>query len=360
MILVQAGAWMTLAALMLFAQSTRDAYHEAYKAWHQADPSLERDAATAGAPIGARADRVAAEAARYYAERRSFLEQSSHENGDKLAWLAAPPPEPGTPRTQAANDYVGTETGTVRKAIEGFKGDPDPAIQQVRNMLERENLALGALSASLADRDHAGAEVDAAVAAVDEAWRKAFGRDREIAALAVKSAASVEQERSAWVEYYRTFSDAARDATSDAARGVTADGGVSRPAEPAPRPSITPLPLARYTGDWIFPQTDGMYHGAPPEFIDLVVREDNGHCDGRMVGRFKLPAGSPGDPIVRFEFKGDFKNTRVQTFDLVTSNGSHGTIDLIPGPAFNLLEINVQIAAQPGKIRQANAVLVKK
>jgi hypothetical protein len=353
----RASAGIALAALMLCAQSSREAYRAAYRVWHEADPNLERDAATAGAPIGARADRMAAEAARYHAERRSFLDQFSHENS--LAWLAASPPEAGPARANVAGDYAATETGIVRRAIESFRGDPDPGIQQVRNMLERENLALGALTASLAVRDQAAAEADAAVAAVDEAWRKASDRDREMLALIAKSGVSVDEEKAAWVEYYRTFSDAARGATP----GVTPDGGLTpplRPAEPAPRPSITPLPLVRYTGDWIFPQTGGLYHGAQPESIDLVVREDNGHCEGRMVARFKLPAGSPGDPNVRFDFKGDFKNTRAQTFALETSDGSQGTIDLIPGPAFNLLEVNVQIAANPGKIRQANAVLIKK
>jgi len=103
-----------------------------------------------------------------------------------------------------------------------------------------------------------------------------------------------------------------------------------------------------------------MYHGPQPEFVDLVVREDNGRCEGRMVARFILPPGSAGDPVLRFEFSGEFKNSARQTFPLTTSDGASGTVDLIPGGAFNLLEINVQIAATPGKVRQANVVLIKK
>ena len=64
--------------------------------------------------------------------------------------------------------------------------------------------------------------------------------------------------------------------------------------------------------------------------------------------------------MLRFEFGGEFTSTVRQSFPLETSDGAKGTIDLIPGPAFNLLEVNVQIAANPGKIRQANAVLIKK
>lgn len=91
-----------------------------------------------------------------------------------------------------------------------------------------------------------------------------------------------------------------------------------------------------------------------------MVREANGHCDGRMVARFVQPPGSSTDPVLRFEFSGEFKSSRVQTFDLQTSDGSKGTIDLIPGSAFNLLEINVQIAAKPGKVSQVNVILIKK
>ncbi len=391
-------ALVVVAAWMVVAQSTReasrDAYRAAYQAWHEADPNLERDAATPAGPMGARADRVAAEAAHYYAERRAFLDQFSHESAQKLAWLEAAAPEAEPARSHGASNYVAAQTAVVRKAIDSFAGDPDRGIQQVRMMLTRENLALIALSASQVERDKAAAEADAAMAAVEQAWHKASGLDREAAAAFAKPVASLEQEAPAWADYYRTFSDASRGATPDAlprvtseaaprvtfeaaprvtpdaSRGVTPDAvrtvtpdagatNPSRSAEPATHASITPLPLIRYTGDWVY-QTDGLYLGAQPEFIDLVVREGDGHCVGRMEARFKLPRGSTGDPTLKFEFKGDFTNTRSQRFALETSDGAQGTIDLIPGPAFNLLEINVQIAAQPGKIRQANAMLIKK
>jgi hypothetical protein len=407
-------ALVALAALMVFAQSareaSRDAYRSAYQAWHEADPNLEHDAATASEPIGAQADRVAAEAAHYYAERRAFLDRFSHETAQKLAWLEAPPPEAGPGRSIGASNFVATQSAAVRKAIDNFAGDPDKGIQQVRMMLTRENIALIALGASQVERDKATAEADAALAAVEQAWHKASDLDREAAAGFAKPLASLDQEAPAWADYYRTFSDAARAATSDTGRvtsdtssrvisdappratadasqraasdgsrvatpdtprGATADGArtttpdpdpaiASRPAEPSVRPAITPVPLIRYTGDWQYPLADGFYHGPQPEFIDLEVREEDGHCTGQMVARFKLPAGNNDDPILRFEFKGDFQNTRGQRFTLVTGDGAQGTIDLIPGPAFNLLEINVQIAARPGKIHQANMLLVKK
>jgi hypothetical protein len=97
-----------------------------------------------------------------------------------------------------------------------------------------------------------------------------------------------------------------------------------------------------------------------PEFLDLVVHEISGKCTGTLFARFKLPAGSTNDPVLKFDFSGDFASTRRQTFPLVTSDGANGTIELIPGSAFNLLEVNFTTDPRPGKVRQGNVVLVKK
>ena len=117
------------------------------------------------------------------------------------------------------------------------------------------------------------------------------------------------------------------------------------------------MPLARYTGAWTFPPVNGLFHGPQPEFVDLVVHEQNGRADGTLFGRFKV---SSGDPVLRFDFSGDFRSTRNQVFNVETSDGIKGTIELIPGPAFNLLEINFQIEPKPGKVQQGNMLLVKK
>lgn len=126
------------------------------------------------------------------------------------------------------------------------------------------------------------------------------------------------------------------------------------------KPSITPVPLIRYTGEWIFPATNGLYHGAQPESADLMVNEDNGHASGSLTARFKQERGSPRDSEVRFDFSGQFENKRNQLFTLESSDGTKGTVELIPGPAFNLIEVNFQIQAKPGKLGQGDMMLVKK
>jgi hypothetical protein len=349
--------WMLLAAMMLCAQSGRDSYRNAYRAWREADPNLESDAATAGAPLGVRADRVAAEAAKYCDERRAFLDSFAQESEQKLAWLEIPT-EAAPKIPAAAGDYISGQTAAVRRAIDTLANDPDPGIQKVRKIMERENLALSALNAAIAARQKTAEQVDLAVGAMEPVRLKALELNRAFAAGTKLTGVAAAAEAPAWGEYYRKL--------SDGARGVSVTSPVSglipsRPADPEPRstPSITPLPLVRYTGDWIYP-AKGLYHGPQPEVVELVVREDNGRCDGRMAARFILPPGTAGDPVLRFEFSGEFKNTARQTFPLTTSDGAKGTIDLIPGGAFNLLEINVHIAANPGKVRQTNVVLLKK
>jgi hypothetical protein len=350
-------AWLVLAAVVVWAQSGRDAYRDAYRAWRQADPNLEHDAATGGAQLGARADRVAALAARYSEERRAFLDRFAQESEQKLAWLESST-EPAPKLPAGAGDFIAAQTAVIGRGIATLANDPDPGLQKVRTLMERENTALSALNAAIAARQKAAEQVDPTIGAMEAARLKVLELNRAFAAGAKLAGQGAAAEAPAWAEYYRKLSDGARGAPATAPVSSVIP---SRPADPGPRSasSIAPLPLVRYTGDWIFP-VKGLYHGSQPESVDLVVREDNGHCEGRMVARFTMPPSSGGDPSLRFEFSGDFKNSARQTFSLTTSDGAKGTIDLIPGGAFNLLEINVQIDAKPGKIRQANVLLIKK
>jgi hypothetical protein len=102
------------------------------------------------------------------------------------------------------------------------------------------------------------------------------------------------------------------------------------------------------------------FHGAQPLSAELVVREENGRAGGKLSVRFKLPPGNTGKPDVQFDFEGTFQNSREQTFAVTTNGGAKGTLELIPGPAFNLLEVNFSTDEEPGAVRQANFLLVKK
>jgi hypothetical protein len=354
-----------LAALCAFAQTPRDDYRTAYRNWRQADATLESDSGAGGAAIGERANRVAAAATQYGAARSAFLNAMAADVGQSAsglanAALAVPSP---LESTKILADRVTAELATVGRDIETYASDADPGIQQLRQALERERLALGALSGAIAERDKiAGAAQDRTTAA-DQAHRRASDGYRDFTAALKQEAAQIDRETAAWTAYYQKLADGAQRAIEvppPQPAPIPPSIKEEPPARAVPAPFVTPLPLLRYTGAWVYPTVNGLYHGPQPEFIDLVVHEDNGRANGTLFGRFKLAPGVSGDAELRFDFSGDFKNARNQTFALETSDGAKGTMDLIPGPAFNLLEVNFQTEARAGKIRQGNFVLVKK
>ena len=132
-----------------------------------------------------------------------------------------------------------------------------------------------------------------------------------------------------------------------------------RPSPALAARSVPPVPLVRYVGAWTYPTIGAHYHGMQPESADLVVRDQNGQASGTLSARFRLPAGSTENPVVRFDFTGAFGNSRVQRFAITASSGVTGTLELIPGPAFNLLEVNFNIDDKPGTIHQGNFLLIK-
>ncbi|HML18188.1 MAG TPA: hypothetical protein VK419_14260 [Bryobacteraceae bacterium] len=367
-----------VAALCLFAQPSRDAYRTTYKAWRETDPNLEREAAAAGAQLEPRAHKVAAAAAQYEAARNAFLEQLTGESKTRFAWLEAAAPDPPVPLTEGARALVIGEWRTVQRSVDTFSSDVDPGIQRLRGMLQRESLALAAVNTAITEREKAASAVTAAAQSLERTRARALEDYRDLAAGWTESAAETDRESAAWVEYYQLLADGAKSSgppastptppasVSSALPASAAGAGTAAPsprsAEPGvPRsPSPTAVPLVRYTGAWTFPISNGLYHGPQPEFADLVVHEDNGHASGTLFARFKLAPGATGDPVLRFDFSGDFTSQRTQVFNLETSDGAKGTMELIPGPAFNLLEVNFQIAARPDKVRQGNMVLVKK
>ncbi|HLH39119.1 MAG TPA: hypothetical protein VKX39_08215 [Bryobacteraceae bacterium] len=340
------------ASLCAFAAVSREAYRDAYKAWRQADPTLERDVAAAGPALAAEIDRVANQAIKYAAARSVFLSQSAAEQERRLAFLnqdllAAPP------AGSDASRIVSAEADAVRHSLDVYGKDPDRGIQMARALLNRENIALGALAPLLAEARKTADQARAATESEQQARKKALGLLREASAMTNQQIAKASQEGAAWADYYRLLADAVRGATPASVTPAAAPA----PDPRAPSSALPALPLSRYVGAWVFPAVNGLYHGPEPEFVDLVVHEQNGHADGSLFARFKV---SGGDPLIRFDFAGDFQKTRNQVFNLETSDGAKGTIELIPGPAFNLLEINVQIEPKPGRIHQANAVLIKK
>jgi hypothetical protein len=107
--------------------------------------------------------------------------------------------------------------------------------------------------------------------------------------------------------------------------------------------------MTRYTGDWLFP-AKGLYYGQQPESVELTIQESNGRINGTLTAKFLMPAQT-----VKFDFQGATQQAKTQTLPLQTSDGATGSVELIPGSAINLLEVNFQAAGAAG-----NFILVKK
>ncbi len=354
----RAGLFALVTVLSL-AQRSRDEYRAAYQTWRQTDPHLERDAAAGGDPIAHRADRMAAEAQKSAAARKIFLEGLAKDEEQQVAWLenAAPSPQSSAASTLPDAKFIASEIALVTRTSDTFASDPDRGIQPLRLALAREKAALEALAPAIAQRKKSADAEIAASAGMEQARAKVLAPSRQMLDGLKDAAADAGREAAAWAEYYRKIGEGAQGVATPITvvpPGVT-PAVVNNPV-PAP-PGITPVPLARYTGAWTFPATNGLFHGAQPEFFDILVHEENGRATGTAFARFKV---STGDPILRFDFSGNFQSTQRQVFNLVTTDGAKGTIELIPGPAFNLLEVNFQTEAKPGKIRQADVLLVKK
>ena len=213
----------------------------------------------------------------------------------------------------------------------------------------------------MAERRKSTDAVSTAAQQMEQAHTSALEPARAILEGAKDARADTSREAAAWAEYYRKVGEAAEGSATPITLPPPPGVPSATIANPvAAPPTITPLPLVRYIGSWTYPATGGQFHGAQPESIDLQVDEENGQLKGTLTARFKLPRGSTGEPVLNFDFSGALQPTRNQMFNLTTANGVKGTVELIPGSAFNLLELNFQTDPNPGKVRQADVVLIKR
>ena len=345
-------------------QDSSAAQQEAHRHWHETDPNLERDATSAGATLGARADKVAAEAAKYFSLRNDYLEGRAADarRGAELLEPVNVAPEalPNLDRFLTAQDTI------LRSTIDTISRDPDRAVQQLRALLERERAAIGAIGTALKDSQKSQQAAVQTSRAAEEARTKSSDEYQKLAAGLQESEQLAQKSGASWASYYRALSDAARGATAPVTSSGPALPSAGRepasvePARSAASNAVPPVPLARYVGAWTYPMLGAHYHGLQPESADLVVREEKGQASGTLTARFRLPSGSTDNPVVRFDFAGAFGNSRAQRFAITAAGGAAGTLELIPGPAFNLLEVNFSIGDKPGMIRQGNFLLIKK
>ena len=354
-------------AVAAFGQAPPDpseGQQEAYRHWRETDPNLESDATPAGATLGARADKVAAEAAKYFSLRKDYLEGRAADARRGVSVLE--PVNVALDALPNLDRFLSSQDTLLKSTIDTVARDPDRAVQQLRASLERERAAIAAIGTALKDSQRSQEAAAQTSRAADVPRAKASEEYQKLAASLQESEQLTDKSGDAWAAYYRALSDAARGATapvSSAGPALPSTGPELATSNAVPAPAarpVPPVPLVRYVGAWIYPTVGAHYHGMQPESAELVVREENGQASGTLTARFKLDAGSTDNPVLRFDFAGAFGGTRAQKFAVTTANGATGTLELIPGPAFNLLEVNFNTGDQPGTIHQGNFLLIKK
>jgi hypothetical protein len=350
---------MKLALTVLLLACVALAQQETRQNWRNTDPGLERDAATAGATLGARADKSALAAAVYFTAHKAYLENLAGDTGRRAS--AVEPLNLTMQPSRSVEAYLGAQAMMLKASSEAIARDPDRGLQQLRLALERERTAVAALTVGSSDVQMAQQAVAKTASSAEQARLRTAELYQKLATSLQQSAHLTEQAGTAWAGYYRSLSDAARSAAVPVTSSVPQPNSPAAVVPPAAvARNVPPVPLSRYVGAWTYPTVGAHFHGSQPLSAELVVREENGRASGTLSARFKLPPGNTGDAVVQFNFEGAFQGSRDQTFAVTTSDGAEGTLELIPGPAFNLLEVNFTTDEKPGMVRQANFLLVKK
>lgn len=395
---------------LLLAQSP-DAYRQAYAAWQSASANLEVDAAKAGELLAVKTDAASPAAVKYEEARKAFFEAQSaplKEAAQRLEPMQLPA---DSSAAKAADDMVASQEAALAKNIAVLGSDPDEGIRQLRQALEKERAALLAIRDASAARKAAASAAQTAAAAAEYARTGATENSIAIAANFQQSADAETKLVDAWPAYYRSLAEGARGKSAAATVSTIAPARVAQPAaanssstnpaastNPAPAASVPPrapaanqpanttasgpaianpvianstsgataaagtvqppVPLTRYTGSWGWTQGVSNYYGEPPTMFDVIVKLDNGQVQGIVSAAFIV--GRSRDPVVRFTFNGPLQATRNQVFALKTNDGTTGTVELIPGPAFNLLEVKFNLDAAPRKVSVSDVTLLKK
>lgn len=339
---------LALAASAAFAQASREDYRRLYQDWRQTAPALEQEAAVAGPNFAGQVQNAAAAAKAYTDARAKFYAEGGSVTPDQAAWIGQPLQRGGalleTP--QEIQQLVAVMAARVATNITSFAEDKDPAIRLVRQAMERERAALRALTESMNARKALLGQLTEAQDVADQQRSSVNEVVKSAAARRDALVAGVQREAAAWADYYKDLAESVNGPARPSQSAVQPSA-----VKPAPGPVVPgAMPLSRYTGEWLFPSR-GLFYGPQPESVELMVREEGGELSGTLEARFA------DKTAVQLNFQGAIQPARNQTFPIQSADGTQGTIELIPGSAFNLIEINLQTSAKPAA---ANFILVRR
>jgi hypothetical protein len=197
-------------AVCLFSQTRRDSFREAYREWKQADPALERDAAEGGVAFAPRASRAAEKAAKYGGARVAFLRQLTRDYDQTFSWLEdAQIIDLPAAALKSPEGYLAAGSAAVNRNIATFQNDPDKAMLQLRQALERERKALVELTGSYAERQKTVAADKDAASAAESARLKAIVEVRALLTSLDRTIEQTTSENVGWAEYYRKLAEGA-------------------------------------------------------------------------------------------------------------------------------------------------------
>ncbi len=201
-------------ALAAFAQAppeAKEAQQKAHRHWRETDPNLERDATSAGATLGARADKVAAEAAKYFSLRKDYLE--SRAAGARRGASLLEPVNVSAEALPNLDRFLTAQDTILKSTADTVARDPDRAIQQLRSSLERERAAIAAIAAALKDSQKSQEAAAQSSRTAEGARAKTLQDYQKLSAGLQESGQLADKSGDAWAAYYRALSDAARGAT---------------------------------------------------------------------------------------------------------------------------------------------------
>ena len=345
---------------------------EAYQTWRVNHPAIERDAPMAGSRVGARIEKSAVDQAKYAGAHRSDVESMRADmmrQVQLLAGLALAPKYRDA--SDPAEEVLTVLLAATSAGVGAVELDKDAGLQPLKKALQGELNVLTVLSEAIRDRHRAHDAAAQAALSGEEARDRLQKLYASLGSGLNQEAEQTASRQIAWTEYYRLLNQGVRvlspgEAAPQGASSITSAasrssgaGGASAPAPAATR-GVSPVPLSRYVGAWSYFTVTPVFRGYEPEVVELKVRESDGQMSGDLSVRFKASAGAPADRMVRFDFSGVVQAARSQTFPLQTSDGRKGTFELIPGQAFNLLEVKFAIEDKPGTITSGNFVVLKK
>jgi hypothetical protein len=360
-----------------FTQQEFSASEAAYRAWRASHPSAETDAARTGFDAGPQLEKASTDEATYAAARRGSLEavrQLLDKRLKEFSSLDIPERQPADPKPVDA--VVAAQTAATNAAANAIADDSDRGLRPLKQALERERAAITALKNAVADQRKSADAMAEALAVVKQGQANIVTRYGDSVSNLEQDTERTAAQQLAWTEYYRLLNQASRIISGRETPSSLSATSI-RPANPrtagqpdrAPAvsnrltplvPSITPLPLSRYAGDWRYSTAVRTFKGLEPETANLSVVPQDGQFSGHLSVRFKASPDAPSDRTVQFQFSGAMQTTRIQKFEFQTADGTKGMLDLVPGTAFNLLEVTFEMEPRSGGVSKGSFVLIKK